>query len=561
MNKISADADTLVVEYDLFSLPTAQHKAGLAGLLLIIDTLVQRKMEPVPVVEDITATSARIAFTAESLQTLFDDLYDAEWVEVGSKQKWSGKEPKRIDQRPVQENGAEKLEKIFIYDAVQPKGAFISALYTGDSGIWVKLWRDMLWSTLRAIPATRNPFEERAEKKVSTLAAEFWRNLERSRVMQIKGKILTESFSSAIFVGAEDANAEKVPFRGVIENNLLLHFWPIASLIYVPRIASPEKSPEKAWRLKHEDSGYVLTIPEPCDLEEFQDDSKRLFSRLDSKPAGFRPRSAVIDLYEEGGLEYLYHFGKEKISREEELSLSLGAVELYHLQKQGNRVRQLSSERILPTKKLLRDYELLRNESSNPFYKSIRLRNLLAGKNWFEKADQLFHSYPMWIFIYSADKTPKGIRFFGNDVRKQFTFIEGGNMGEDDLDNQLALRIYQLIRTYVNLKTEEKSGKKYKDFQALRDEKKRILYPQEYREARAKVCSDAFLAMRGRRDQDFIEYFTGTICSVPQFMAEVDFVAVAGALMKDWEKTKILSMLALSAHSYLSQPTEKEEGE
>ena len=85
------------------------------------------------------------------------------------------------------------------------------------------------------------------------------------------------------------------------------------------------------------------------------------------------------------------------------------------------------------------------------------------------------------------------------------------------------------------------------------------MYPQEYREAREKVCSDAFLAMRGRRDQEFVEYFTGTICSVPQYLSQEEYIAVARALMTDWERIKILSMLALSAHSYLSSNTENEE--
>ncbi|MGO9690781.1 MAG: type I-MYXAN CRISPR-associated protein Cmx8, partial [Syntrophobacteraceae bacterium] len=182
MSKIIAQGETLVIEYDLFSLPTAQHKAGLAGLLLMIDTLIERKMNPVPVVEEVSANSARVAFTHESLQTVFDDLYDAVWVEVAPKQKWKGKEPKRIEERPIKEDGNSKLEKVFIYDAVQPKGAFLNALYTEDNGIWVKLWRDMLWSILRGIPATRNIFEERAEKKPCSLASEFWKNFERSRV-------------------------------------------------------------------------------------------------------------------------------------------------------------------------------------------------------------------------------------------------------------------------------------------------------------------------------------------------------------------------------------------
>lgn len=75
--------------------------------------------------------------------------------------------------------------------------------------------------------------------------------------------------------------------------------------------------------------------------------------------------------------------------------------------------------------------------------------------------------------------------------------------------------------------------------------------PPEYIEARQKICMDAFLAMRSRRDQEFIEYFTGTICSVPQFLPSDDYVFVSQALLEEdgWERVKTLSMLALSAHS------------
>lgn len=570
MSRITLRDDTIIIEYDLFTLPTAQHKAGLAGLLLMIQTLEARNILPAPEAE-VSATKAIVSFTRESLQIVFDDLYDAQWIETSSKQKWKDKEPKRLEEREIQENGKTRREKVFIYDAVQPKGAFLRALYTEDDGIYVKLWRDMLWSILRGIPATRNVYEERADKKPSSLARDFWTSLEKARLHQGKGKILTESFSSSIFVGAEDANAERVPFRGTVEHNLLLHFWLIVTLIYVPRVSSLEKGIEQGWRIRRDDFGYVLAIPEPSDLNEFLSECRELLKKLDPQPYGFRPRSSVIDLYEEAGLEYLYHFLKNRLAKTKDSFFSLSAVELYHLQKQGNRIRQLNSERLLPKGKTLREYEHLREAWSNPFYKSMRLRNLLDGLRWYERSDGVFHRYPKPLFIYSAEKSPKGIRFFGKDVNAVYSLIqndlrmslEGGSMSEDDLDNQLALRIYQLIRTYVNHKTEEKSGTKFKDFQKLRDEKnpKKILYPQEYREAREKVCSDAFLAIRGRRDQDFVEYFTGTVCSVPQYMPETDYLAIAGILMQDWERIKVLSMLALSAHSYLAQPTDKEEVE
>ena len=120
-------------------------------------------------------------------------------------------------------------------------------------------------------------------------------------------------------------------------------------------------------------------------------------------------------------------------------------------------------------------------------------------------------------------------------------------------DHQLALCLYRLVREYVRRKTESRSGQKYEDFRNDRDEKGRIIYPQKYREEREKVCSDAFLAMRARRDQDFIGYFTGTVCSVPQYLPEDDYLAVGHALIADWEKVKTLAMLAVSACSGLAR--------
>jgi len=194
----------------------------------------------------------------------------------------------------------------------------------------------------------------------------------------------------------------------------------------------------------------------------------------------------------------------------------------------------------------------------------VYLRNLLDGLPWYSRAEEVLSKYPMPVFIHSRGKSPREIPFFGIDVRRKFAAMEkqkeigegGGPMSEEDQDSLLALRIYRMMQSYVNFRTEEKSGKKFKDFKARKDSKNRVIYPDDYREARAKVCGDAFLAMRGRREQDFVEYFAGTICSVPQFMTEQDYISIAAALKEDWEKVKTLSMLAVSAHSYLAENTD-----
>ncbi len=568
MTVISREGDTFTLEYDLFSLPTAQHKAGLAGLMLMIDSLEARKIEPKPIIESLRPDGARISFTLPAIQTVFNDLYDSEWVEVASKQIWKDnkgkkKDPKRVEEASIEVDGKLKVEKKFIYDDVRPKGTFLQEYYPDGNGLYVKLWRDMLWDTLRAIPTTRNDYKERAKGQNSALAAEFWGKFERAFVGQEKGRILAEGLASSLFIGAENSNAEKVPFKGPVVDSFLLHFWPIVSLIYVPHTWGLERNKDGGARVTHKQAGFVFSVPEPVDLALFCEDGKAVLRGLNPEGTGIRPRSSIIDLHEEGGLEYLYHFAQRRALEAEDYTLSLCALEVFHLEreKNGKRIRLLAAERLLPRTEVIKEYELLRKDLRNPIFKERILRNLLDGNSWHAHFEQAFHQHPLPLFISCQGKTPQGMPVFGSDVSRKFRGIEtelkndkeGGYMDEQTRDNELAMRIYRLIQTYVNLRTEEKSGKKYKDFSEHRDAKGRIRYPQEYRDAREKVCSDAFLAMRGRREQDFVEYFTGTICSVPQYLPQQEYAAVAGALMSDWEKIKTLAMLALSAHSYLSE--------
>jgi CRISPR-associated protein Cmx8 len=103
----------------------------------------------------------------------------------------------------------------------------------------------------------------------------------------------------------------------------------------------------------------------------------------------------------------------------------------------------------------------------------------------------------------------------------------------------LAKRTRGMIHAYVRVKAEAKSGRQqnYAD--------------PEYRDCLLRVCEDVFLRFRASKSQeDFVSYFTATICSVPQYLPEEDYQVVAGALMTEqWVDVKTLAMLALSAES------------
>ncbi|MFH1421572.1 MAG: type I-MYXAN CRISPR-associated protein Cmx8 [Planctomycetota bacterium] len=519
---------SLILEYNLYSLPTAQHKAGLAGLLLMIESMKMRKLQPVPDVLECSATGAKFSLTKGSIQALLNDFFAAHYVE-----------------KETLENGKEK-ERYF-YKNVEPLGLFLQALYPANCDSWLRLWRGVVWKILRGKPTTRNVYTECADGQPSSEADRIWNNLVKAQKNKT-GRIMTERLVSSLFIGAQDSNAERVSFIGKPENNLLLYFSTIPSLTFAHKLITNKGEIENA--------GYVLVIPEPIDLNTFTKDIKTFFKGLPSSQTNFLPKDALIYIPEEGGLEYLYRF----------VHYSLAAVEIYHLEKRGNNIHTLAEEKIVPNLEVLEDYDNLRQTCLNPLYRAQRIRNLLAGTHWHERMNSLFNSYPWEFFIGKEGKTPAKIPFFGNDVKKKFKHIEQElevNKGrctvdENVQDDQLARRVYNLIKSYVNHKTEGKSGKRYEDFKNTKDEKGYVKYPEEYRETLGKVCSDAFLAMRGRREKDFTEYFTGTICSVPQFLPEQDYLAVSQALINQWEKVKTLSMLALSACSWSPKTRDKE---
>lgn len=123
--------------------------------------------------------------------------------------------------------------------------------------------------------------------------------------------------------------------------------------------------------------------------------------------------------------------------------------------------------------------------------------------------------------------------------------------------NDLAKRVHDLVSVYVYRKTESRSGIKWEEFKDKKTTdpstgKARIDVPQLYRDAREKVCANAFLRLRSCKSRDdFVEYFTGTVCSVPQYLPDEQYQKFVTALLDEeqWVEVKALAMLALSGLS------------
>lgn len=406
--------DSVVLEYSLPDLPTAQHKAGLAGLVFHIQSLKDRKVkQSIPEVIESSSNHAVVRFNQSQLQALWEDLYDARWVEDELKSKFPNKAPKRTKVVTVVENGKAKKEKRFIYPRCEPTGNVLRFYQSGADNPWIKLWREMLWSVLRAQPKTRTDFERRASRKPLSGVKDIWQALVRVQQTNETEVFRTEPIAGSVFIGAQAENAERVPFVGRVEHNFLLNFWQWVTPVFVPRI------------LKNNDEfptiqGFLLVIPEVADLKLFGDLIREYWQSLSTVMSGIRPSSSLIDVPEEGGLEFLYRLAEQRI-RQTEIDAALHAVEIYHLERQGNNVRHLSARRLPVSKRMLSEYGRIRTNIASPLFKRLLIRNLLFEQPWYQGADELFATYPIEHFIHGED-TPR-VRFFGNDVRVYFKNI------------------------------------------------------------------------------------------------------------------------------------------
>src|SRR5258705_1238220 len=187
-------SDVLELDYNLAELPSSQHRAGLAGLILMVRWLDRvkksdSKLKGLSSLNRLDEYGATLQIDQAGLRELFDETYAASKEEQGRDAVLKNKNkqvipPLREEKKTITDpkTGKSKEKTTYIYPVVVPRGAFLAAYdpsATDDNGVWIKLWRDMIWGILRGVPATRRPFNERSEGKFSEDADKVWQDLHR----------------------------------------------------------------------------------------------------------------------------------------------------------------------------------------------------------------------------------------------------------------------------------------------------------------------------------------------------------------------------------------------
>ena len=450
-----------------------------------------------------------------------------------------------------------------------------------------------------------------------------WTQINEFLEKRAKSQFKTERISGALLLGAQAVNAEAVPFSGRVDHNLLLHFWQVVVFTFVPQVVSKKDA-------KIERVGYVLAIPDVADLREFRRAFPNILGGLTAEHPERTPAAARIDLPEQASLEVLRKLkGGESFRRAaprrragrggsarrraraarptrtgkrsrlgkalmEDWGGSIRAIESYHMLKlkASNNVKLLSFARVAGRPGLVEDYEHIAKTYRNPLFRASLMRALIRDEPWHAGMIELFAEYP-WPFFIEGDDTPKYLARFGRDAKDQLhAFYKDihdmklDEMNDEERLKQLSVIVKRLVDKYVEGRAEAKSGKKVKelpkavaknkDGKPLKKKNGKDLLlpvypdPEKFRETRLRVCADAFLGMRSRHDQDFIEYFAGTICSVDHQLSHANYQFLIQTLMTNpdpnpvgekrltWEDVKAIAMIAISARSFQVRPRETE---
>jgi len=527
----------LKFQWTLHELPSSQHRAGLAGLALCVAFLKRNpERKGTCEIESIGEHALVLAVDRDGMQSLFDDIYNASLEEQEREKKLQKKlaDGTKVDIEPKYpgtervvvdpKTNAERKRKVFVYDQVIPRGALLDDWDAGRDGKkpWLKLWRDMVWTTLRGVPATREPFDARAEGRESKDGVEAWDEL------AMKPNV-TVDLPSTYALGAQAKSAENVPFQDVARLRFLLHFWPFVAAIYVPVLLNRD--------LSRDFVGYALAIPDVADLGEFVTAWEHVARGRSCELSGYVPRDAVIDLAAEAGLDVVRR-SNEVIASNQGASATrrwLNAVDVFHVEKEGNNVRLRGIGRVIPERKQDNEYARVRGGNYwSPLFRRQRISNVLDGKQWWSSFARLCATTPDEMTIRHSS--------FRHDCRLALTEVE---VKEDvpEAEQTLEHLIFRRVQAYVLGKTERKYDLSWQKVQGNAAREK------EYGERKEKVAREAFLAIRSRTGSDFVSYFTSTLCSVPQRASEGKYLEIARALMdsKSIEQVRSLTLLALSA--------------
>lgn len=547
-----ADKEIIKLSYQLAELPSPQHRAGLAGLVLMVREIenqetLQHYQSALLELDNLDEFGVTVKFNLEGLKALFDLTFGA-FIEERSTETKIKKYDRMEEIEEKDDKGKIKIKKRYYYSVITPQGAFLPSLdesAEGNNGIWIKLWRDMYWSIIRGVPTTRNPFNFRANKDYGTYSDDVIKQW-----TQLKNPDKTIGQSGNYYLGAMASNAENIPIKDSIRYQFLLNFAPFVFQVYRPTTLDKDG--------KREFGSYALAIPDVSKLDRFCLSFPRLLKQRNNDKLGYSPKESIIDLVEESALNFFIL--EDRISRdigEQSTKKSILGVEVIHTEKVGNNIKFYGFNYLEPITAQTDKYKQIKDKYWCPWFRKQRLKNLLNSIIYSDEEEGKYKEIPPWFgFDDLLSRIPRkwlenSQDYFSHDARTLFNEEILNPQGVTEMSEkttkirEYAQIVYQVCQSYVMGKLENKYELKWDKV------KGNSKLEKDYSEHKTKIANEAFLAVRSRTEkQAFIDYFVSTLYP---FVKKEEFAQFAEDLFNKTDEIRALTLLALSSQFAISK--------
>lgn len=563
MMTVAQNKELVTLNYVPSQLPSSQHRAGLAGLVLMIRWLKQQPDFQLLAgtelrIIDLDSDSVTVQLNQAGFNALMKTHFSAAFEEREcEKKRTNSKQEFKTIKREVRnlDTGKSKQATLYIYTDIVPQGDLLKSFEPANSKnlVWTKLWQEVTWKVLRPRDNQRLPFKAMANDTEPSKIETIWNLLQDKPDSKVP-------LSSTHMLGAQAKNNEGVKFSDVAKNKFLLNFWS-----YVLQMYLPEKIDFKG---KPELHGYAIAIPDVRHLTAFCQNFPAILRKRGTREQWGKPRSAIIRNLEEAGLDSLgsIHTYLSQLKLELNIEKLLFGMDVFHIvrpqDKPQSKPQMLSIRRYLPNKEAIAEVTRLQYKLYSPLFRQQYWHNLIRGRPRIEGFYNLLRDLP-------TNETIKN-NLFCRDFRlifhPQSSIMEREETEEITLkrvkkssdnnkfepieskDISIESLLLRLLKTYTRHQLEHRFRLKWNENwnNIKTEELKKVAAYQDYKKKRQQIVVDLHHDLcRPRAVHEFLAYFAAKFTDIYQYITTEEYLLLAKMIQTEPEQIRILCLLAL----------------
>ena len=561
MSKIQAP-NLVTLEYQISQLPSSQHRAGLAGLILKIQWLQQQaefkdSIGAICKIIDLDADKVTLQFNLAGLALLFRSHYSASFEERECpKIRTTGSQNYHTIEREIYNADTDRTEiiKLYVYQDLVPTGSLVQSFdpTANEDRVWTKLWQETTWGILRSRDKQRLPFQAIASGTDPPEIEKIW-GLLRDRPDEIV------NISSTQMLGVQSKNNEGMRFTDRARFSLLLYFWSYVAQIYLP-IKVDAKDKVKL-------HGYAIAIPDVRNLSSFCKYFPSILQQRSSKIKWGKPEKAIVRHPVEAGLVFLRSIHTYLGANTDDTGISdlLFGVDVFHVFKQKDEPQIMSIKRYPPNKDAIEEFTQIEHKIFDAIFRLQYWENLIRNRPRITGFDKLLWDLPFAKTI--------GNKWFRRDFRTLFhsqhnpmepedleadDSLESSELNESQSDStesseskeiSLEALILRLLKTYTSQRLKYLGIEWNKEWKGQKSEiLSQDLNYQAYDQKRTQIVRDLHIDFRRYRHPDeFLTYFASKFTGVSQYLTTEEYLLLAEQIKAQPDRIKILCLLALLA--------------